>query len=126
MIPAGVEIYLAMEPIDLWAGFNRLSGIALEQLRHDPRGGALFVFGKRRTALKVLYYDGTGVCLFYKRLDKGRFRQHEPRHPDDTHLEISEVELDALLDGIDLEKPKRKPVVIHLKSEQCVSYFLKL
>lgn len=114
MIPAGVEIYLAVEPIDLRAGFNRLSGIALERLGYDPRGGALFVFvGKRRTALKVLYYDGTGVCLFYKRLDKGRFRQHEPRHPDDTHLELSEVELDALLDGIDLEKPKRKPIVIH-------------
>jgi len=114
VIPAGVEIYLALEPIDLRAGFNRLSGIALEQLGQDPRGGALLVFvGKRRTALKVLYYDGTGVCLFYKRLDKGRFRQHEPQHPDDTHLELSEVELDALLDGIDLEKPKRKPIVIH-------------
>lgn len=114
MIPAGVEIYLALEPIDLRAGFNRLSGIALEQLGYDPRGGALFVFvGKRRTALKVLYYDGTGVCLFYKRLDKGRFRQHEPRRPDDTHLELSEVELDALLDGIDLEKAKKQPVTVH-------------
>lgn len=114
MIPAGTEVYLAVEPIDLRAGFNRLSGIALEQLECDPRSGALFVFiGKRRTALKVLYYDGTGVCLFYKRLDKGRFRQHEPRHPGDKHIELTEVELDAFLDGIDLEKPKRQPVVIH-------------
>jgi transposase len=114
MIPAGVEIYLAVEPIDLRAGFNRLSGIALEELGYDPRGGALFVFiGKRRTALKVLYYDGTGVCLFYKRLDKGRFRQHEPQYPDDKHIELSEVELDALLDGIDLEKAKKQPVTVH-------------
>lgn len=114
MIPAGVEIYLAVEPIDLRAGFNRLSGLALEELGYDPRGGALFVFiGKRRTAVKVLYYDGSGTCLFYKRLDKGRFRKHEPRHPDDKHIELSEVELDALLDGVDLEKPKKQAVVVH-------------
>jgi len=114
MIPPGVEIYLATAPVDLRAGFSRLSGIVLEELGYDPRAGALFVFiGKRRTALKILYYDGTGVCLFYKRLDKGRFRQHEPQHPDDKHIELSEVELDALLDGIDLEKPKKKVVTIH-------------
>lgn len=72
MIPAGTEVYLAVEAIDLRAGFNRLNGIAREQLGCDPRGGALLVFiGKRRTALKVLYYDGTGVCLFYKPLDRG-------------------------------------------------------
>lgn len=114
MIPAGTEVYLAVEPIDLRAGFNRLSGIAREQLGYDPRGGALFVFiGKRRTALKVLYYDGTGVCMFYKRLDKGRFRQHEPLHPGDKHIELSEVELDALLDGIELENPKTRPTTVH-------------
>jgi len=62
-------------------------------------------FGKRREAMKVLFFDGTGVCLFYKRLDKGTFRI--PAAPADgaAVVEIEERALDDLLDGIDLESP---------------------
>ncbi len=69
MIPNGVEIFVAMEPIDLRWGFDRLSGLVTSTLGHAPRSGALFVFrGKRGEALKVLFSDGSGLCLFYKRL----------------------------------------------------------
>lgn len=107
MIPAGVEIFVAVQPIDLRCGFNRLSGMAREELGYEPRCGALFVFfGKRRHAVKVLFFDGTGMCLFYKRLDKGTFRVPDAPNDGATHIEIDEGTLDALLDGIDVEEAR--------------------
>jgi transposase len=104
LIPSGVQVFLATEPIDLRWSFDRLSGIALERVGYDARGGAVFVFfGKRRDATKILFFDGTGMCLFYKRLDKGVFRVPEGLRPDARHVELSDAELDALLDGIDID-----------------------
>jgi transposase len=71
MIPQGVQVFVALEAIDLRYSFDRLSGLAKEQVGYDPRSGALFVFfGRRRTALKILFFDGSGMCVFYNRLDK--------------------------------------------------------
>lgn len=110
MIPRGVEVFVGLDPIDLRWGFERLSGVVTEALGRSPRSGALFVFyGKRRAALKVLFFDGTGLCMFYKRLDRGLFRL--PTAPDGaTTIEIEEHALDALLDGIDLDptQPRRR------------------
>ena len=79
MIPHGVEIFVGLEPIDLRWSFDRLAGIVAERIGREARSGALFVFfGKRRDALKVLFFDGTGLCIFYKRLDRGVFRLPEP------------------------------------------------
>ena len=104
MIPSGVEIFLGLDPIDLRWGFDRLAGIVAERLGHAPRSGALFVFvGKRKTAMKVIFFDGSGMCLFYKRLDKNRFRLPDGYPPDTASIELSERDLDALLDGIEVE-----------------------
>ena len=104
MIPHGVEVFVALEPVDLRWGFDRLCGAASERTGRDPRGGALFVFfGRRRTSIKVLFFDGTGVCQFYKRLDQGRFRLPVPTDEQATVVEIEERALEDLLDGIDLE-----------------------
>ena len=109
MIPRGVQIFVGIEPIDLRWGFERLAGLALERIGRDARSGALFVFfGKRRTALKLLFFDGTGMCLFYKRLDAGTFRVPVARSDGDLTIELEERELDDLLDGIDVEAPVRK------------------
>ena len=110
MIPSGVEIYVGLVPIDLRWGFDRLAGLVEEQLGRAARSGALFVFfGKRRTAIKILFADGTGICLFYKRLDRHVFRVPESSRPDCTSVELSERELDDLLDGIDIERgPKSR------------------
>lgn len=114
MIPAGVQIFIAVEAIDMRCGFPRLSGIAREKLGYEPRCGALFVFfGKRRHAIKVLFFDGTGFCLFYKRLDRGRFRIPQASDPNASSLELDENALDALLDGIDVEQPRTKRRVIN-------------
>ena len=106
MIPHGVEVFVGLDPIDLRWGFNRLTGLVAERIGRNARSGALFVFfGKRREAMKVLFFDGTGVCLFYKRLDKGTFRIPQPTIEGATVVELSERELDDLLDGIDVEAP---------------------
>jgi transposase len=69
MIPHGVEIFVGIEAIDLRWGFDRLAGLVNERLGRPARSGALFVFrSKRSDAIKVLFFDGTGLCLFYKRL----------------------------------------------------------
>lgn len=103
MIPHGVEVFVGLEPIDLRWGFDRLAGLVTERLGRDARSRALFVFfGRRRDALKVLFFDGTGLCLFYKRLDAGTFRL--PLAPEGTTtLMIEDRALDDLLDGVDLD-----------------------
>jgi transposase len=111
MIPHGVEVFVGLDPIDLRWGFDRLSGLVAERLGRDARSSALFVFfGKRRDALKVLFFDGSGLCLFYKRLDRGTFRVPEATAAGDSAVEIDERVLDELLDGIDVEPaaPRRR------------------
>jgi transposase len=109
MIPHGVEIFVGLDPIDLRWSFDRLAGIVTERIGREARCGALFVFfGKRREAIKVLFCDGTGMCLFYKRLDRGTFRLPEVE-AGTASVAIDERALDDLLDGIDVEA-KRKVV----------------
>jgi transposase len=80
-----------------------------ERIGRQARSGALFVFfGKRREAVKVLFCDGSGMCLFYKRLDHGRFRVPEAPREGTIALEIDERALDDLLDGIDLDHARRE------------------
>lgn len=109
MIPHGVEIFVGLDPIDLRWSFDRLAGLVAERIGRSPRGGALFVFfGKRREALKVLFYDGTGLCLFYKRLDRGTFRLPPVAQEGVRSVTLEESALEALLDGIEVEAPVRR------------------
>jgi transposase len=113
VIPHGVEVFVGLEPIDLRWGFDRLAGVVAERVGREARSGALFVFfGKRRTAIKILFFDGSGICLFYKRLDERMFRLPEPLGAQATSVTIDERALVDLLDGIDVEaKPRRVPRV---------------
>lgn len=116
MIPSGVDVYVALEPIDLRYSFERLAGLAQEQVGYDARSGALFVFfGRRKEALKVLFFDGSGLCVFYKRLDRSTFRVPEAPTPTARYVTIDDAMLEALLDGIDVEtepssRPRRRKV----------------
>ena len=102
MIPSGVDIFVGLDPIDLRWSFDRLSGIVAERVAREVRGGALFVFfGQRRDALKILFFDGTGLCLFYKRLDRGTYRIPLSVAPQATHVRMTARELALLLRGID-------------------------
>jgi len=110
VIPHGVEIFVGLEPIDLRWSFDRLAGIVAERIGHDVRSGAMFVFfGKRHDAIKVVFFDGSGLCLFYKRLDRGAFRVPELRPGESATVEIDEAALDDLLDGIDVQAARSRP-----------------
>jgi transposase len=101
MIPAGVQVFVALEPVDMRYGFERLSGWVRERVGYEARSGALFVFvGKRRASLKIIFFDGSGNCLFSKKLDRGTFAL--PLAPADgaAHVEVDEATFEALLDGL--------------------------
>lgn len=106
MIPQGVQVFVALEPVDMRYSFDRLSGLAKEQVGYDARSGALFLFfGRRRDALKILFFDGSGMCQLYKRLDPSTFRIPEAVEGA-RHVEIDDATLEALLDGVQVE-PRR-------------------
>lgn len=110
MIPAGVQIFVALEPVDMRCGFERLSALVRERIGYEPRSGALFAFtNKRRSTLKLIFFDGTGVCLFWKRLDLSTFAL--PAAPADgaSHVEVDDVTLDALLDGVTATSSEKLP-----------------
>ena len=73
-LPRGVEVFLYGEPCDMRRSFNTLSALVQQAFRRDLLEGDLFLFvGKDRKRAKVLYFDGTGLCLFAKRLSSGQF-----------------------------------------------------
>ena len=118
MIPAGVEVFIGLTPIDLRWSFDRLAGLVESELGRVARSGALFIFfGKRRTALKVLFFDGSGMCQFYKRLDSGLFRLPEPLPGNDRCVEVASHVLDELLDGVSVESgvaaKRQKRTLVH-------------
>ena len=91
MIPSGVEVFVALAPEDMRSSFDRLSGVAKEQVGYEARSGALFVFyGRRRDALKLLFFDGSGMCIFYKRLDRGTFSLPTPMAEGAQHVTIDD------------------------------------
>jgi transposase len=104
-VPAGVRVYLALGATDMRKGFDGLSLLAQEVLREDPFSGHLFVFrGRRGDLIKVLYWDGQGLCLFAKRLERGRFIWPQAREGTVT---LSPAQLAMLLEGIDWRGPLR-------------------
>lgn len=73
-LPRTVRVWAYGEPVDLRKGYNGLVGIVEQRLKRDPLGGELFLFvNRKRTGCKVLLFDGTGLCIFMKRLERGRF-----------------------------------------------------
>jgi transposase len=103
MIPAGVQIFVALARVDMRYGFERLAGLARDAIGYDARSGALFVFvGKRGVSLKALFFDGSGLCILHKKLDRGTFALPEAPGPDATHVEVDDATLETLLDGLAL------------------------
>jgi len=101
------RIFLAIEPVDMRKQFNGLWALAAEKLREDPFGGSLFVFtNKDRNRLKILFWDGSGVWVLAKRLEKGRFSW--PQGSSTTRLQLEPTALTMLLSGIDLKDGCKK------------------
>jgi transposase len=103
--PSGVRVWLAAGVTDMRKGFDGLATLVQERLRQDPFGGQVFVFrGRRGDRLKVLWWDGQGLCLFAKRLEKGRFVWPSAA---DGVVALSPAQLGMLLEGIDWRMPVR-------------------
>lgn len=108
MFPSNVRVFIALDPIDMHASFDRLAGRVRATMGLDPTAGHMFVFvNKPRTHLKILFFERTGYAIFYKRLARGTFQV--PKLEDGaSHTQIDPAELAALLEGIDLAAAKRR------------------
>ena len=99
-VPRSVRILLCREATDMRRAFDALARMALEVVGEDPLSGHLFVFrNKRGDRLKILYWDGDGYALWYKRLEEGAFRFPEVAG---GRAEVSAAELALILEGIDV------------------------
>jgi transposase len=106
---AHLKVFVATAPTDLRMNFNGLWAAASEQLGEDPKSGALFVFGnRRRNRIKLLYFDGTGVCVLAKRLEEGTFHWPQSAGQPNAKLRLSPQALQLLLDGVELKAAGRR------------------
>ena len=114
-VAPGTRVYLACHPISMRKGFDGLAAEVANILHADPFSGGLFIFrSKRGDYLKILYWDGSGLCLFAKRLEKDRFVW--PRTAD-VRLKLSPAQLGLLIEGIDWRRtvapePPKQPAVV--------------
>lgn len=105
-----LKVFVAVEACDMRKGFNGLHALASERLGEDPRQGALFVFSnRRRTRIKILYWDGSGLWVLSKRLEKGTFSWPKTIEPGTTKLCLRAEALAMLTDGVDLRGAKLRP-----------------
>jgi len=101
MIAHGIPIYVALEPVDMRWGFERLGGMVREKMQAEPRSRALFVFvGKRGHTMKILTWDGTGTILIHKRLDAGKFELPKPTRVGDPHVVVSDAIFEVIYKGV--------------------------
>lgn len=104
-LPAGTRIWLAAGITDMRKGFDGLAALVQSTLEHNPFCGHLFVFrGRRGDIVKLLWFDGDGLCLFAKRLERGRFVWPQAQSGTVT---LSTAQLAMLLEGIDWRRPER-------------------
>jgi transposase len=102
---SGVRVWLYAPPTDMRKSFDGLSALVRRKLAEDPTSGQLFVFiNRRRTQMKVLYFEQGGYCLWSKRLEAGRF--HCNTQAGDK-VRLSWTELKLIIEGIDLRSVRR-------------------
>ncbi len=107
LLPAGVRVHLALGVTDMRKGLDGLATLVQETLRKDPFSGHIFAFrGRRANMIKVLFWDGTGLCLFTKRIDQGHFVWPRISVAGGT-IPLTTAQLAMLLEGIDWRHPER-------------------
>lgn len=103
-VPSGTRVWLAAGRTDMRKGFDGLALRVQEVLKRDPHSGHVFVFrGKRGDLIKLIWHDGHGMCLFAKRLERGRFIW--PSTVGEA-VTITSAQLGYLLEGIDWRAPQ--------------------
>lgn len=105
-----LKVYVAIQPCDMRRSFDGLHNAVGTLLGEDPKCGALFAFtNKRRSLLKILYWDGSGIWVLAKRLEKGTFSWPKPSDVNQGKLRLSATALALLLDGIDMRDGCQRP-----------------
>ncbi len=103
---ANLRYFLCCGSIDMRNGFDGLAGIVRNHLKKDPISGDVFIFiNKTRTHIKLLYWDGDGFAMFYKRLEKGRYTLTAHN---DISKQLKREELLMLLEGLSFKEMKKK------------------
>ena len=103
--PAGTRVWLAAGVTDMRKGMDGLAALAQTALVRNPFSGHIFVFrGRRGDLVKLLWFDGDGLCLYVKRLERGRFVWPQA---DSGSVALSAAQLSMLLEGIDWRRPVR-------------------
>ena len=108
-LPSGVRVWLACGTTDMRKGMDGLALLAQQGLAEDPFSGAVFAFrGKRAGLVKLLWFDGQGMCLFSKRLETGHFVWPVTNT---GRVSLTPAQLSMLLEGIDWRMPRsaRRP-----------------
>jgi len=101
-ISHGLRIFISREATDMRRSFEGLSALAKNVICQDPMSGHLFVFfNGPRTSVKILLWDRAGFVIWYKRLERGTFREHKAE-------EIDRAELVCILEGLDLREHRRR------------------
>jgi transposase len=111
VIAHGLPIYVALEPVDMRMGAERLGALVRERMRTEPRSRALFVFvSKRGHSMKVLTWDGSGTIVIHKKLDAGRFELPRSTAPGEHHLLVSDAIFEVLHKGVAVAQraPRRR------------------
>jgi transposase len=104
-LPVGTRVWIAAGVTDMRKGFDGLAALVQTQLAEEPFSGHVFVFrGRRGDRIKCLWWSGDGLCLFAKRLERGRFVW--PQATSGTVL-LTSAQLSMLLEGIDWRRPQR-------------------
>ena len=105
IIPSGTRVWLAAGATDMRRGFDGLAAIVQERLGADPFSGHIFLFrGRRGDLVKMLWWDGDGLCLLAKRLERGRFIWPQVT---EGSVHLTTAQLSMLLEGIDWRRPER-------------------
>ena len=102
---AQVRVWLYTQPTDMRKSYDGLSALVKNTLHEEPASGHLFVFiNRKRTQMKVLYFDRSGYCIWSKRLEQGRF-QYRSGRADKVTLNWTQLKL--ILEGIELKNTRR-------------------
>lgn len=105
LAPSSTRVYLACGATDMRKGFDGLAVLVQQVLEQSPHSGALFAFrGKRGDLIKLLWYDGQGMCLFSKRMDRGKFVWPVTKT---GKVHLTSAQLSMLLEGIDWPHSKQ-------------------
>ena len=107
----GLKVFVCTLPADMRRSFDGLSGMAVNIIEQDPLSGHLFVFiNRKRTQMKVLYFDRSGYCVWSKRLEQGRFQVGSEK---EDKMALDWTRLKLLLEGIDVRERKQYKRYMH-------------